>query len=149
MAPILLGLLAALAAPGDEAAIRAVRAESNAAIAAHDAARLAPTLAEDVVIVAGGGDGVIGRDAVLRRFAGAFAEADFVDYVRSPARIDVAGYGARAAERGHWVGRWRGPLGETRMSGAYFAHWAGSGGRWRIRAETFVTLACEGPRCAR
>lgn len=142
-------MLAASAAPGDEAAIRAVRAESNAAIAAHDVGRLAPLFTEDVVIVAGGGDSVIGRDATLRRFADAFGDEDFVDYVRTPEMIEVASYGVRAAERGHWVGRWRSPLGETRMSGAYLAHWVRPQGPWRIHAETFVTLACEGPGCTR
>jgi ketosteroid isomerase-like protein len=137
------------AAPADDAAIRAVRAGTNAAIAAHDAARLAPAFMADVVIVAGGGDAVIGRPAMLARFAAAFADPDFVTYVRTPARIEIASYGVRAAEHGSWVGRWRGPRGETRMTGTYLAHWVRPGGHWRIRAETYVTLACEGPGCAR
>jgi len=41
MFDLLLAAALAAAAPADEAAIRTVRAETNAAIAAHDVARLA------------------------------------------------------------------------------------------------------------
>jgi uncharacterized protein (TIGR02246 family) len=148
---LVLALLLALAAapPADEAAIRAVRAETNAAIAAHDSARLAPAFLEDVVLVAGNGDAVIGRAAMLARFGAAFDDDTFVDYRRMPDRIDIAAGGDRAAERGHWTGHWHGDPADRRVTGIYFAHWVMRDGRWRIRAETYVTLACTGPGCSR
>jgi uncharacterized protein (TIGR02246 family) len=144
---LLMAALAAFASPGDEAAIRAVRAETNAAIVAHDVARLARSFTDDVVLVSGGGEALVGKDAMLRGFALSFASPGFVDYVRTPERIVVASWGVRAAERGRWVGRWRTAAGETRKSGTYLAQWVRPAGAWRIRAETFVTLACEGPGC--
>lgn len=137
----------AAAAPGDEAAIRAVRAETNAAIAAHDVARLAASFTDDVVLVSGGGDALVGKAEMVRGFTSAFAAPGFVNYVRTPARIEVASFGVRAAEQGRWIGRWRTQAGETRRSGVYLAQWVRPQGAWRIRAETFVTLACAGPGC--
>lgn len=147
MALFLLAAMLAAAAPGDEAAIRAVRAETNAAIAAHDVARLAASFTDDVVLVSGGGDAFAGRDGLVRAFTSAFAAPGFVDYVRTPLRIEIAGAGPRAAEHGRWLGRWRTSAGETRRSGIYLAQWLRAGGGWRIRAELYVTLACAGPGC--
>jgi uncharacterized protein (TIGR02246 family) len=146
-----LALLLALAAasPADEAAIRAVRAETNAAIAAHDSARLAPAFLEDVVLVAGNGDAVIGRAAMLARFGVAFDDDSFVDYLRTPDRIDIAAGGDRAAERGHWAGHWHGEPADRRVTGVYLAYWVRLDDQWRIRAETYVTLVCEGAGCPR
>jgi ketosteroid isomerase-like protein len=110
-------------------------------------ARLASAFTEDVVLVSGGGDALIGKAEMIRGFTAAFAAPGFVDYVRTPATIQVASWGVRAAEQGRWLGRWRSPAGETRRSGVYLAQWVRPQGRWTIRAETFVTLACEGPGC--
>jgi uncharacterized protein (TIGR02246 family) len=147
IAPLLLAALAAAAAPGDEGAIRAARAQTNAAIAAHDVSRLASSFTDDVVLVSGAGEALIGKERMRAGFTAAFAVPGFVDYVRTPVTVTVASYGVRAAERGRWIGRWRTPAGETRRSGTYLAQWVRPEGQWRIRAELYVTLACEGPGC--
>jgi uncharacterized protein (TIGR02246 family) len=144
---LLAAAFAAVAAPGDEAAIRAARAETNAAIAAHDVGRLTSSFTDDVVLVSGAGEALIGKDAMRTGFIRAFAAPGFVDYVRTPVSVTVSGDGARAAERGRWIGRWRNLAGETRRSGTYLAHWVRPEGRWRIRAELYVTLACDGAGC--
>lgn len=110
-------------------------------------ARLASSFTDDVVLVSGGGDALVGKTEMMRGFRAAFAAPGFVDYVRTPAGIQVASWGVRAAEQGRWLGRWRTPAGETRRSGVYLAHWVRPRDRWTIRAETFVTLACDGPAC--
>ena len=144
---LLAAALATVAAPGDEAAIRATRAETNAAIAEHEVDALASSFTDDVVLVSGAGEALIGKEAMRAGFTRAFAVPGFVDYLRTPVSVTVANQGERAAERGRWVGRWQGPSGETRRSGTYLAHWVKPDGRWRIRAELYVTLACDGPGC--
>jgi ketosteroid isomerase-like protein len=121
-----------------EDAIAARRKLTNRLIAGKDARRLAPFLAPDVKVIAGDGSLILGAADVLAAFAGQFADPDFVAYVRTTAGVDLDAEGARAAERGTWVGTWRaaGP-----QSGTYLAVWKKVTGQWLIESELFVTLS--------
>jgi ketosteroid isomerase-like protein len=93
--------------PSPDVAIRAKRKLTNRLIAAHDAGRLRPHLADDVVVIVGDGDVISGAEAVVAAFARQFADAAFVDYVRTTQTVEIADDGRRAAETGRWVGRWK------------------------------------------
>ena len=123
--------------PHPDAAIRAKRKLTNRLIAAHDAERLRPHLTEDMVLIAGDGGLICGADAVIQALAAQFAQAGFVAYVRTTQTVEVASDGARAAETGRWVGRWKGGV---EMSGAYLASWRQSRGQWLLERELYVTL---------
>jgi ketosteroid isomerase-like protein len=126
--------------------VRAARAESNAAMAAHDAARLRKTMHDDYNMIRGSsGNPWGGADAAARGFtANAFNDPTFVTYKRSPDRITVASSGKRVAEFGTWVGTWRMHDGIARLSGIYLAMWTPKDGQWRLKSEAFVTLSCDG-----
>lgn len=147
----LAGALAASAAAGsaaqDEQAIRAIRADTNAAIQARDLSRFLAPFTEHINIVGGNGGVVAGKAALKKAFAASFSDPEFVHYIRTPERVDV-GQEDRAAEYGHWVGLYEGVKGRTTLSGDYLAYWLKAGAAWRIRAEVYVTLQCEGPGCA-
>lgn len=126
--------------------VRAARAESNAAMAAHDAARLRQSMQDDYSMIRGNSGNLWGgADTATRGFAeDAFKDPKFVTYKRSPDRITLAGSGKRVAESGKWVGTWRMPDGIARLSGIYLAMWTPKDGQWRLKSEAFVTLSCEG-----
>jgi ketosteroid isomerase-like protein len=126
--------------------VRAARAESNAAMAAHDAARLRQSMQDDYYMIRGNSGNLWGgADAATRGFAeDAFNDPNFVTYKRSPDRITPASSGKRVAESGKWVGTWHMPDGIARLSGIYLAMWTPKDGQWRLKAEAFVTLSCEG-----
>jgi len=123
--------------PDSETAVRAKRKLTNRLIAAHDAARLRPHLTDDMILIAGDGALIQGADAVVQAFAGQFADAAFVAYVRTTDQVEVAADGHRAAERGRWVGTWRNGV---EMSGVYMAAWRQSRGQWLLERELYVTL---------
>ena len=150
-AALFLALALAGAAPQDDAdQIRAQRARSNAAIARHDAAALTPLYVPDATVIRGSGGAVMrGADEVVASLAASFADPDFVAWVRVPDAVTVSQGDRRAAETGHWIGRWKKPGGDTRLSGVYLAAWVRVDGTWKLRSESFVTLKCEGgPHCA-
>jgi ketosteroid isomerase-like protein len=120
-----------------DAAIRAKRKLTNRLIEAHDAERLRPHLTDDVVLIVGDGGLIQGADAVTAAFAGQFADAAFVTYVRTTETVEVAADGRRAAETGRWVGRWKGGV---EMSGVYMAAWRESRGQWLLERELYVTI---------
>jgi ketosteroid isomerase-like protein len=146
--PIVLALLAvaAAAAASPTEQIKDGRARSNAAIAAHDFEAMRPLLADGYTILPGSSGRPIGADELGRRLASTYADPTFVTYVRTPGRIAVSRSGKRAAETGRWVGRWRKPDGEMRLSGVYQAVWVPTSRGWRLLNESFVTLACTGSR---
>jgi ketosteroid isomerase-like protein len=159
MSIISLGLLlAALPAAGAgraaadaaiEAEIRARRAESNAAIAAHDVAAMRAHYLPDFTILPGSSGAPSDLESFLARIAGTFADPGFDRYVRTPVTVTVGASGKRAAEVGTWVGTWNKPDGRMRLSGVYQAMWVPAADGWRLRNESFVSLACEGSRaCA-
>jgi len=142
----LLAALAAVAPPDDAAAIRALRKSYNEAIAAHDMAAIAPLLMPDYVVLPGS----LGTPLTARQLGERLlADPTLVTYVRTPRAVTVSGSRKRAAETGAWVGIWRKPDGEMRLTGVYQAMWVPDGGGWRLRNESFVSLRCSGSRaCA-
>lgn len=148
MIPIAI-LLAAAAAGGDSAEIRRLRSQSNAAIAAHRADEVRRFFTEDYTALPGSSGRPLTAGQAQERLAAGFADPGFVTFVRTPTRIAVAGSGKRAAETGRWLGLWRKPDGEMRVTGVYQATWVPRTGSWRLLNESFVTLGCTGSKaCA-
>ncbi len=123
--------------PLPDGAIRAKRKLTNRLIAAHDAARLRPHLADDMLLIVGDGELIRGADAVVAAFASQFADPAFVAYVRTTETVELADDGRRAAEIGRWVGAWKGGV---EVSGVYMAAWRESRGQWLLERELYVTL---------
>jgi len=135
--------------PADADAIRAARAASNRAIAAHDVAGIAGHWLPDVHIVTSTSAQGSGREANGERMAQQFARRPDTVYVRTPDRLDVLGAWAVASESGTWTGRWTEPDGVVEIAGTYLAQWRKVDGAWRIQAELFVPTTCRGSRyCA-
>jgi ketosteroid isomerase-like protein len=142
----MLALLAAAAMSAAVGDIRALRAQSNAAIAAHRAEGVRRLLTDDYTALPGSSGRPLTAAQTESRLAVAFADPTFITYVRTPTRIVVAASGKRAAETGTWIGRWNNMDGEMRLTGIYQATWVPSGGGWRLLNESFVTLRCTGSR---
>jgi ketosteroid isomerase-like protein len=123
--------------PTPDVAIRAKRKLTNRLIAAHDAARLRPHFADDMLLIAGDGAPILGADAVLAAFASQFADPAFVAYVRTTDTVELADDGHRAAETGRWIGRWKHGV---EMGGSYLAAWRESRGQWLLERELYITL---------
>ncbi len=132
--------------PADE--VRSLRKQSNAAIARHDVEAVVSFLDVEYQVTVGSGDLFHGRAEERERWRAEFARAGDVLYVRTPESVEVSSSGERAAEIGVWVGSWTTPNGPRRVGGRYAAHWRRVGGSWKIRAELFVTLRCEGVGCS-
>ena len=90
-----------------------------------------------MLVIVGDGGLIQGADAVVAAFAGQFADAAFIDYVRTTDTVEIAEGGARAAETGRWVGTWKGGV---EMSGVYLAAWRERRGQWLLERELYVTL---------
>ncbi len=130
--------------------ISAARARSNAAIAAHDTAAIAREWMPDVHVVSSTGTQNGGIEATLRSMQAAFTRRPDTKWVRTPHTITVNEAWHVASEEGRWVGTWTEPDGPLRISGTYLAQWRRADGRWRIQAEVFVPLQCDGGAyCAR
>ena len=127
---------------GNVAAIRAARAEQNSAIATHDLDRVAQFWTDDVVISAGLGRVIRGRENYRR----AFEQDSGMVYERTPDHVELSAEWALAFETGHWTGR-RGAQGPAIIGGRYSAQWVRREGRWLIRSELFVALTCAGEAC--
>jgi ketosteroid isomerase-like protein len=123
--------------PAPDVAIRAKRKLTNQLIAAHDAVRLRAHMTDDMLLIVGDGGLIQGAEAVVAAFAGQFADAGFVDYVRTTQAVEVADDGRRAAETGRWIGRWKGGV---EMGGLYVAAWRESRGQWLLERELYITL---------
>jgi ketosteroid isomerase-like protein len=135
---------AAQSASADETAIRAARARSNAAIAAHDATGIASHWLPDVHIVTSTSAQASGLDANRERMAQQFQRRRDTVYVRTPVAVEVMALWAVASERGSWTGRWTEPDGVVEIAGTYLAQWRKTGDGWRIQAELFVPTRCTG-----
>lgn len=133
-------------APADD--VRHLREQSNEAIARHDVEAIVSFLDTEYQITVGGGHLFHGKDAESEGWRAEFAQAADLVYVRTPESIEVSTSGERAAEFGVWVGSWTTPDGLNRTRGRYAAHWIRVNGSWKIRAELFVTLSCEGVGCS-
>jgi uncharacterized protein (TIGR02246 family) len=132
--------------PTDEDMIRAARARSNAAIAAHDPAAIARVWMEDVHVVSSTSTQTAGRDANRQRMAQQFANRPDTVYVRRPTTIDVYAPWSVAAERGEWTGRWTEPDGAFEIGGTYLVQWRKVAGEWLIQAELYVPTRCSGAK---
>lgn len=128
----------------EEARIREARAASNAAIRAHDAARVASFWTEDYSLVASSNLAVTGREANRASFASHFEERPDVVYVRTPREIGFYEPWGMAYEWGDWEGSWTEEEGKLGIGGTYLAKWQRVSDRWLIRAEIFVPTHCEG-----
>lgn len=143
----LLAFAVAAASPaGDVAQIRLLRAQSNTAIARHDYPALRRFFTPDYTIFPGSSGRPFSADDMAQRIAGDFTDPTFVTYVRTPQRIIISDHRDRAAETGRWVGSWRKPDGKMRISGVYQATWNPTPAGWRLKNESFVTLACSGSK---
>ena len=132
----------------DVAAIRALRNESNAGLAARDVKRVAAMFAADIHSIAGGGALTEGREAVTQAYAGDLGPGgDFVRGLRTPGKITVDGAGAQASEPGRWLWTIKTSVGGAPYSGDYLAGWRKQSGRWWLQSELYVTTGCRGPGC--
>lgn len=128
--------------PGGDAAVqlRALRAQSNAAIAARDVDGVVAVMDPEVRVQVAGGPLLAGREASRAAFAEQFADRAFRGYVRTPDEVAVDATGRRATERGRWEGRWRRGIREEVMRGGYVAEWRLAEGGWRIEKENYFAL---------
>jgi len=131
----------------DRTTIFNIRQESNIAILAHSLDGVLANVTDDFVLVGGSSGAHIGKHVVREYFKKGFADPTLVTYVRTPDNVQVAEGNERASERGRWIGIWRGPKGNTLMSGEYQAQWIKKDGTWLSLAEVYVTLKCSGPVC--
>lgn len=120
-------------------AIRALRASSNAAIAARDCDGVVACMLEDVTVSVAHGPVLHGREASRTAFAEQFRDRAFVGYVREATDIVIDSPPTRAAERGHWTGRWRHGDTEQLMRGTYEAGWRHTDLGWFIQSEVFTS----------
>ena len=153
MTRVLLSLaaLAAIAAMplGDVAQIRLLRAQSNAAVAAHDYRAMRQFFLADYTIFPGSSGRPFNADEMEKRIAGDFTDPSFVTYVRTPLRVTISDRRQRAVEVGRWAGTWRKADGIMTVRGVFQATWNPTPSGWRLKNESFVTLACRGSRaCA-
>ena len=137
---LVLGTAGPASAQDPVARIRAVRQESNAAIARHDIETQLSFLDSLYQITLGSGGLEHGKASQREGTARAFARAPDVRYVRTPETIEVSASQTRAAEFGNWVGTATENGVVRRWGGRYAAHWVLVDGAWKIRAELFVTL---------
>jgi ketosteroid isomerase-like protein len=131
-------------AGGGEAAIRAARAASNAAIATHDTAGIAAHWLPDVHIVTSTAAQSTGVGANRERMAQQFQRRPDTIYVRTPVQVDVLAPWQVASERGEWTGSWTEPDGTVAIGGTYLAQWRTVGGTWKVQAELYVPTRCTG-----
>jgi hypothetical protein len=124
------------------AEVKAARLAQNAVLAVHQMDSAASFWANDVIITAGLGTVLRGKDAYRQ----AFASDSGMIYVRTPTHVEVAAPWQSAWEDGEWVGR-QGISGPVVIRGRYAAQWHRVGPRWLIRSEIFVALACSGAAC--
>lgn len=146
VALLVLGLNSAQAAD-DAEAIRAIRIESNEAIARHDVDSIQSFLDEDYVITISTGAIERSRDEHGKSFALHFEEYPDVVYVRTPSEITISIAYPLAIERGTWIGSRTTKNGKLESGGQYTAAWRKTDGVWRIYSELFVALYCDGPDC--
>jgi ketosteroid isomerase-like protein len=148
--PIIIVLLLVsgqLSAGDDAETIRELRAQSNAAIARHDAAAVGSFLSEDFVITISTGAIERSRDEHIQSFAAHFEEFPDVVYVRTPSSIQLSDAYPIAIESGEWTGTRTIERGRYENGGRYTAAWRKTDGGWKIYSELYVGLYCDGPGC--
>ena len=138
--------LAAGQASNDEQLIRAARARSNAAIAAHDVPAIAREWMPTVHVLSSTSAQTAGAAANQQRLTDQFARRPDTVYVRTPGTIEIFPSWQVAAERGEWTGRWTEPDGAVAIGGTYLAQWRKIDGRWLIQGELYVPTHCRGSK---
>lgn len=144
MAAMLLSVQAAAQSVTDETVIRQVRARSNAAIARHDTAGIAATMAENIIVVSSTSARSVGRAENLARLTDLFRSRPDVVFERLPDVVRVFEPWGMASEYGKWTGTWSDGGDRIRIGGSYFAKWRRTNGTWLIESETFVPERCTG-----
>ncbi|HEY2780171.1 MAG TPA: hypothetical protein VGI90_05335 [Steroidobacteraceae bacterium] len=124
--------------------IRTVRAHFNTAIAEHDTAAIWAIFLPEYHIVTGKNVQGHGGAEELKHWNALFADKTLV-YVRRTREVRVnEGWGI-AEELGGWSGQFTATDGPVSTSGSYAAKWQrDTSGHWRLLAEVFTTLACNG-----
>lgn len=128
-------LFAQANAKKDEETIRATRAASNKAIAAHNLDGLVISMAPDFTITLGRAVTITGRDAVQASWKELFATNTQVNYQRIPSQVTISKNDTLAWETGTWKAEHSYSAG-----GNYSAMWCKRNGVWLIRAELFVSM---------
>jgi ketosteroid isomerase-like protein len=136
------------AAPGDEAAIRAVRTAQNRALAAGDLDRVAAAWTDDVTVRRALGHPLAGRAAARQALEPAVPADRRIVYQRFTRDVDISAQWPLAFETGVWEGRLGSIEGPVVIGGRFSAQWVKRGSDWLIRAEVFVALSCSGVGCA-
>ena len=98
----------------------------------------------DVTVVSSTSAMATGVAANVSRVAAQFARRPDTRWIRTPDTIAVFDTWGVASVRGHWVGTWTEPDGPVVIRGSYEAQGRRQDGTWRIQAELFVPLRCEG-----
>ena len=132
----------------DEQLIRAARVQSNEAIARHDVAAIMSCVDRDFIVNTGNGGQLHSAAEMATALTRQFAELPDVKYVRTAKTVEASASHPLAFESGTWVGTWTAPAGPVRTGGKYSVSWRKMDGAWRIHAELFVTLYCEGKGCS-
>jgi hypothetical protein len=70
-----------------------------------------------------------------------------VIYQRTTTGVELSRAWPLAFETGTWTGQLRDIRGPIVISGKFSAQWVRRDGRWLIRSEVFVPLACAGVGC--
>src|SRR3954470_9823520 len=117
------GLALMVAAPGDDAGIRAARVAQNAAIAAGDLDRAATFWTEDVTVRRALGQPLTGRDAARQALEPPRAPASRLIYQRLTKDVDVSPQWPLAFETGTWEGHLDAIQGPVVIGGRYSAQW--------------------------
>jgi ketosteroid isomerase-like protein len=117
--------------------IRALRKQSNAAIAALDPDYVVGFMAHDVRVEVAGGGTLVGRLANREAFAEQMESPGFGGYVRTPTQVLVQTDPLRATERGTWTGRWQVKGRTQQQQGTYTAEWRFGEMGWEIVAEQY------------
>ncbi|WP_396224002.1 DUF4440 domain-containing protein [Gemmatimonas sp.] len=121
--------------------IRALRKQSNAAIASLDAHYVTSFMSESVEVAVAGGSALKGRAANFDAWDAQMRAPGFGGYVRTPEQVTVDLAAGVAHEVGHWVGRWRQKGRAHEQTGRYTAEWSLGALGWEIVRETFIADA--------
>jgi ketosteroid isomerase-like protein len=135
----------------EEAAVHALRAANNQAMAARDLAGTMSIVADDYVIVAGNGEIIRSAEGIRAAWSDDFRQPNIGACVREPRSIEVGRVAdvLRAAESGQWRCPMTTAAGDAVYFGSYFAHWDKRSGEWRVVSDTYVGLGCDGRGCRR
>lgn len=123
--------------------ISAARLAQNAMLRIGDLDSAATFWTEDIVVLAGLGARLDGREALRAAFA---RDGDLL-FQRTPEQVEVSRGWPLAWERGRWVGVSRRDTSAVLITGWYSARWLHEGARWRIQSEQFVANDCRAAAC--